>query len=186
MGCTGVLEEKAALRRQVREQAAQIPEGVRNAQDNALFKTFLGLEPVKNGKTVLVYWGVEPEPQTTGLISALLAYGKQVALPVCRADGTMEARLYRGGRLVRNRYGIPEPGEDCPTVAREALDVILVPALCYDRNGFRLGRGKGYYDRFLAGYTGVTVGMCYRELVQEAVPREEHDLPVKILLAVNT
>ena len=185
MGCTGVAEEKAVLRREVREQAAQLPEILRKAQDKALFKAFLGLEPVKNGKTVLVFWGMDPEPETTGLISALLAYGKQVALPVCRADGTLEARLYRGGRLVRNRYGIPEPGEDCPRVEREDLDVVLVPALCYDRKGFRLGRGKGFYDRFLAEYTGVSVGMCYKELVREELPRQEHDLPVKILLTIT-
>lgn len=97
----------------------------------------------------------------------------------------MEARAYRGGRLVRNSYGIPEPGEDCTPVDKKDIDVVLVPALCYDRRGVRLGRGGGYYDRWLADYTGISVGMCYRELLRETLPGEGHDRPVKLLLSVD-
>jgi len=176
---------KKELRAQVRARAAEIPENFRKAQDKALFKAFLGLDAVKQAKTVMVFWGVGEEPETVGLISALLAYGKKVALPRCLAGGQMETRLYRGGRLIRSGYGIPEPGEDCPLVSKEDIDVVLVPALCYDQKGFRLGQGGGYYDRWLSDYTGTTVGMCYKELVREQLPREEHDIPVKILLAIT-
>lgn len=185
MRCTSIIEEKKALRSQVRERAAEIPENLRKAQDKALFKAFLGLPAVKAAGTVMVFWGVGTEPETVGLISALLASGKKVALPRCLSGGGMEARLYRGGRLVRGLHGIPEPGEDCPLVEREAVDVVLVPALCYDKRGFRLGHGGGYYDRWLSGYEGTTVGMCYKELLREELPREEHDLPVKVLLCVT-
>lgn len=185
MRCTSITEQKAALRLEVKEKAAAIPEDLRKAQDKALFKTFLGLDAVKNAKTVMVFWGVGDEPDTVGLISALLAYGKKVALPRCLPGKQMEARLYRGGRLVRGAYGIPEPGEDCPLVEKADVDVVLVPALCYDPKGRRLGRGAGYYDRWLAGYQGVTVGMCYKELLQKEVPCDGHDLPVKILLSIT-
>ena len=185
MGCTSITEEKKTLRAQVRDRAAEIPENLRKAQDKALFKAFLGLPAVKAAGTVMAFWGVGTEPETTGLISALLASGKKVALPRCLPGGRMEARLYRGGRLVRGTHGIAEPGEDCPMVEREAVDVILVPALCYDRRGFRLGHGGGYYDRWLAGYEGTTVGMCYKELLREELPREAHDLPVKLLLRID-
>lgn len=179
------IEEKAALRRQIKEQMADLPEVVRKAQDKALFKAFLGLDAVKQARTVMVYWGVEPEPATTDLIGALFAYGKRVVLPRCLSAGQMEARAYRGGRLIRSRYGIPEPGEDQSLVEKQEIDVVLVPALCYDRKGFRLGRGGGYYDRWLADYTGVSVGMCYKELMQKELPREEHDRPVKLLLSID-
>lgn len=185
MGCTSVTEEKKALRARVRDRAAEIPEPLRKAQDKALFKAFLGLEAVKAAGTVLVFWGVGTEPETAELIGALLASGKRVALPRCLPGGGMEARLYRGGRLVRGPHGIPEPGEDCPPAEREEVDVVLVPALCYDRRGFRLGHGGGYYDRWLSGYGGTTVGMCYKELLREELPRQAHDLPVKILLCVT-
>lgn len=185
MDYQSVSEQKKDLRKQVKQQLTDLPEVVKKAQDKALFKAFLGLEQVKQAKTVMVYWGVEPESATTDLISALLAYGKRVVLPRCMPGGGMETRAYRGGRLIRSPYGIPEPGEDCPLVEKKDIDVVLVPALCYDRRGFRLGKGGGYYDRWLVDYTGVSVGMCYRELMQETLPREEHDRPVKLLLSID-
>ena len=60
--------------------------------------------------------------------------------------------------------------------------LILVPALCYDRLCRRLGQGGGYYDRYLAGYGGATVGLCREGLLQEAVPVEAHDRPVDCVL----
>lgn len=185
MACISVIEEKRQLRKQVRKQLAELPEVVRRAQDKALFKAFLGADAVKRAGTVMVYWGVEPEPATTDLIGALFACGKRVALPRCLPAGQMEARAYRGGRLIRGPYGIPEPGEDCPLVEKRDIDVILVPALCYDRKGIRLGRGGGYYDRWLVDYAGISVGMCYKELMREELPREEHDRPVKLLLSIE-
>ena len=84
--------------------------------------------------------------------------------------------------LIRHRYGMLEPGEGCPLVPQEEIELILVPGLCFDRLGYRLGQGGGYYDRYLAGYGGTTVGLCRREVLQERVPREEHDRQVDLLV----
>jgi len=62
------------------------------------------------------------------------------------------------------------------------IDLILVPALCYDRRRFRLGQGGGYYDRYLANYRGRTVGLCRDLVLQDALPREATDLPVGLVL----
>ena len=178
-------EQKAQLRKEMKQRAEEIPADLRKVQDKALFKAFITLDAVRKAKTVMVFWGEGTEPETTGLISALFASGKQVVLPRCLNGKNMEARLYRGQRLIRSSYGIPEPGEDCPLVEKEQIDVVLVPALCYDKRGFRLGRGAGYYDRWLADYRGTSVGMCYKELLVEELPRETHDLPVKTLLTIT-
>jgi len=178
-------EEKRLLRQEMKAKAADIPADLRKVQDKALFKAFITLDAVREAKTVMVFWGQGTEPETAGLISALFASGKRVVLPRCVDGKNMEARLYRGQRLIRSGFGIPEPGEDCPLVEKDEIDVVLVPALCYDKRGFRLGRGAGYYDRWLADFQGTSVGMCYKELLVEELPREEHDLPVKTLLTIT-
>jgi len=63
--------------------------------------------------------------------------------------------------------------------------LILVPNLCCDRQGYRLGHGGGYYDRYLAGYAGMTVSLCPAQWLQEQLPREEYDLPVRLVLTEN-
>ena len=80
--------------------------------------------------------------------------------------------------LVPGKFGILEPSQDCLIIAPDEIDLIVVPAVCYDRNGYRLGRGGGYYDRLLGKKTGETVGLCRERFVQDSVPRETHDVRV--------
>ena len=151
--------------------------------DGALFRRFLALPQVETAGAMLLFRGVGREPDTRLLVEALLERGKTVCLPRCLPQSGMEARAVRGPEdLAPGRWDIPEPGEACPLLPREMLDLILVPALCYDRLCRRLGQGGGYYDRYLAGYGGATVGLCREGLLQEAVPVEAHDRPVDCVL----
>lgn len=176
MPSTTATERKKALRLELkgRERPDYAP----------LLARFSGLEQVKRAKGLLLFYGVGNEPDTRPLLQRLLAEGKRVALPRCLPGGGMEARWVSDlSGLVPNRYGIPEPGEDAPLARREELDVILVPNLCCDRAGYRLGHGGGYYDRYLAGYRGFTVALCPEELMVDALPREEHDRPVELVIS---
>ena len=95
----------------------------------------------------------------------------------------MEVRLYEPDRpLVPASFGILEPPADAPLLARPDIDLALVPAVCYDRRGFRLGFGGGYYDRWLSGFSGFTVGLCRDCVLQDRVPTEDHDCRVDLLL----
>ena len=95
----------------------------------------------------------------------------------------MEVRLFQPRRaLIQAAFGLWEPAPDFPLVERESIDLTLVPAVCYDRQGYRLGFGGGYYDRWLAGYAGRTVGLCRDCVLQERVPLEPHDQAVELLL----
>ena len=75
-----------------------------------------------------------------------------------------------------------EPGEDCPPVDRADIGLALVPGLAFDRSGGRLGQGGGYYDRWLAGFSGFTAALCRAPLLLERLPAEGHDLPVALVL----
>ncbi|MGM9607226.1 MAG: 5-formyltetrahydrofolate cyclo-ligase [Oscillospiraceae bacterium] len=172
---TTAAEEKAALRRQLAE--APCPDWTPMTQ------AFLALPELARAHTVLLFYGVGKEPDTRSLIAELLGRGYTVALPRCLPGRKMEARAVRGLDDLRpGAYGIPEPGEACPMVGREKIDLILVPNLCCDKQGYRLGHGAGYYDRYLVGYAGVTAALCPEEWLQEGLPRDEFDLPVQLVL----
>ena len=79
-------------------------------------------------------------------------------------------------------YGIPEPDERCPLVEKGEVDLVLTPNLCCDRLGYRLGHGGGYYDRWLADYTGITVALCPQIWLQETLPRDGFDRPVDVVI----
>lgn len=167
--------EKAALR--MRLAQAPFPDCAQ------LVRRFLALPQVVVASTILLFWGAGREPDTRWAAAELLAHGKRVCLPRCLPQRGMEARVWTGReRLVPSRYGIPEPGTDCPAVARDDVDVILTPNLCCDRENYRLGHGGGYYDRFLAGYRGFTVALCPRSFLQDRVPRDANDIPVSLVL----
>ena len=148
-----------------------------------LLQRFLDLPWTAEANTLLLFYGMGAEPDTGHLLLELWRQGKRVLLPKCLPGRVMEARLVREADDLRpGAYGIPEPREGCPKVEKEAIDLILVPALCYDLSCRRLGQGGGYYDRYLADYGGRTVGLCREFLLQKELPVEDHDKAVDLVL----
>jgi 5-formyltetrahydrofolate cyclo-ligase len=106
-----------------------------------------------------------------------------VALPVVLPRRGMEARqVLDVEQLAPNRFGIPEPDQSCPVVPKGEIAAALIPHLMVDREGYRLGWGGGYYDRWLADFTGFTACVCRPGRLLEHMPREEFDVPVKLVL----
>ena len=170
-----VKERKAQLRR----YAASLPQ----VGAGPLFERFLALPQVEAADTVMAFYGTGREPDTVPLLRALLERGKRVALPVCLPHRGMEARqMIDPDRLVPNRFGIPEPDKSCPVVDKRDIGAALIPNLLCSRDGYRLGWGVGYYDRWLANFPGFTVCICRPGRLVEDMPREEFDVPVKLVL----
>ena len=185
--------EKKALRRRVREQLSALRPEALVRSDAALFEKFLALPQVEEAKTVFAFWGIPgKEPDTAQLIRELLRRGKTVGLPRMLPDHRMEVRRYDPDKpLVTVSFGISEPGEDCPLLEGEDIVKTVRKGLTYV--GICLASlvlyyvilkvfGGGYYDRWLAGFSGVTVGLCREAVLQEAVPTEAHDARVDLLL----
>lgn len=170
-----VQERKAELRR----HAAGLPQ----MEAGALFDRFLALPQVETANTVLVFYGTGREPDTVPLILALLDRGKRVALPVVLPHRGMEARQVLDlEQLVPNRFGIPEPDGACPVIEKSEIAAALIPHLMVDREGYRLGWGGGYYDRWLADFPGFTACICRPGRLVDHMPREEFDVPVQLVL----
>ena len=105
-----------------------------------------------------------------------LLRGKALALPLCTGPGRMQARRVTDlSRLRPGRYGIPEPGPDCPELAPETIDLILVPGVAFDPRCGRVGQGGGYYDRFLPLSRALRVGVCPEFALLDRVPVRAHD-----------
>ena len=184
MSSTTAAEDKAALRRQVRLTLDGLSPDALRRSDDALFAAFSALPQVEAASTIFAFWGIPGrEPETGRLVQALTARGKRVGLPRMLPGRQMEVRLYDPDRpLVPAAFGILEPPADAPLLPRADIGLALVPAVCYDKAGYRLGFGGGYYDRWLEHFNGFRVGMCRNAVLQDKVPTEPHDSRVDLLL----
>lgn len=176
-----ITAEKVRFRKTVKE--FHLTKEEKDSSDRLLFARFLSLPQVVSSTNILLFYGVGAEPDTAQTLKPLLSMGKRLFLPHCLPGGKLEARAYRGAaHLISGPFGIPEPDEGSATIGPNFLSLILVPNLCCDRRNFRLGHGGGYYDRYLAGYSGFAVALCRDKLLYPALPVEPHDRPVDLVL----
>lgn len=137
------------------------------------------------GSTVTLFGGIKGEPDLLPLIPWLL---KRDCVPVFFgfAEGQLlPQRVDDTATLHRGVFGVWVPAPEAEVVPFEALDVVLTPGLAFDRQGFRLGRGKGHYDR-LFGRVGVKarrIGLCWDFQLVNEVPVEAHDVPMDAVIA---
>jgi 5-formyltetrahydrofolate cyclo-ligase len=140
------------------------------------------LPEFQSAQVLAMYHAMPSEPATRGLIGAALGLGKQVVLPLFGHDEPELGFFVSWDRLVPGPLGIAQPAGPAIPIAR--VDLFLVPGLAFDRAGFRLGRGKGYYDRLLARRSpqALMCGVCFDDVLVERLPRESHDIPMDRLL----
>lgn len=179
-----IASEKTLVRVAVRKALAEMPREELLRSDQAMFQALLSLPQVARAGTISLFWGVTGlEPDTAQLARTLVELGKTVCLPRIIADFCLEVRRYTPGcPMARASFGIWEPTIECPPVDKQDVELAVVPALCYDRRGYRMGYGGGYYDRWLADFSGVTVGMCRSLVLRDRLPTEDTDIPVQIVV----
>lgn len=177
------MTEKALLRRRIRRLIESLDPAYIAASDRAIFEKLACHPFFTRAERVFAYYSVGREPDTRRLIELCRSLDKPVALPRVEKSGMVFAPLEAGiDRLSRGPFGIPQPDPEAPSVRVGEHDLVIVPALCYDRQLYRLGHGGGYYDRFLAACPALSIGLCREALVLPMVPREKFDLPVDMLI----
>lgn len=171
--------DKKELRTLIRQRKRQLTESQRQELSFAINNLLLQHPRIARAQVVMLYSALPDEVDTQMLIERLHAMGKTVILPAVTGDGIMETRIYEGAKsLSVGAYGISEPIGSAYTDFSK-IDVAIVPGMAFDRKGHRLGRGKGYYDRFLSDKPYIyTIGICFGFQMINEVPSDKFDIPM--------
>jgi len=176
-------EKKANLRNQIIGEISALPDEYTAISDRGLFLWVTTLVEFITSRNIMIYYSVKREPATQEIAEFALSMGKTVAFPYCYRGGIMQARVVNNLNELRPAMlGIPAPPDTSPVISREELDLIIVPALTYDKKGYRLGYGGGYYDRYLCDIPALTVGLARARLIKDELPKEPHDIAVKCVI----
>ena len=180
-----VNEQKKQLRKAMLQKRKELSESETAVKNFAITEKLLSLAKVQSAELILPFVSAKGEVGTREFIARCFDAGKTVAVPRCIDGSNMEfCVIHTFDDLQKGMYGIDEPKEYCEVIKAENAEnsVLIVPALCFDTKGYRLGYGKGYYDRFISRYSGFTVGVCYSEFITDDIPIDEYDRCVDIVI----
>ena len=178
--CPSKTEIREAVRRC---KQSMTPEDI-CTRSHDLCQRVLQTEAYRNSKTIYGYLPFNQEVDLFPLLQKALDDGKQVALPKCFGKEMRFIQISDLARIQYSRFGAPEPIDDFP-VACDDSALVIVPGLAFNIQGYRIGYGGGYYDRFLAKEpTHPTIALCYDFQLCDALEHEIHDIPVDTVFSV--
>ena len=142
------------------------------------------IEEFVNADTVLLYYPTKNEISPLPIFEICLKMGKTVAFPVCQKESTtlMFKKVTSLDMFSPSSFGIFEPNEECEIIIPTEKTICITPALLFSKDGHRLGYGKGYYDRFLKDFNGISVGFSYSDCVLDFIPHDTYDIPLDMII----
>ncbi|MFW6138512.1 MAG: 5-formyltetrahydrofolate cyclo-ligase [Spirochaetota bacterium] len=178
--------QKKQLRKKTSRIRNSIPASEKKKLDANIEKNLLEWEVYKKAGCIFCFVSFRSEVNTRGIIRHSLQTGKQVCVPkIDLNSGEMKAVVITDTEkdLTPGAYGIKGPADYCKEADYASLDLIIAPGLCFSPDGYRLGYGGGFYDRFLRqNQNPVTCAPTYDRLIFNALPVDENDLPVDYLI----
>lgn len=176
---------KKILRSETIAAMKGLPQSVKAEADSQLTQRFIQLSAFQEAQTLATYLSMGHEFSTASLIQAALQDGKRVCVPRTYPQGRMEFVEYDPEILEKTRFGLLEPNEQGKVVDKSEIDLIHVPGVVFQSEGYRIGYGAGYYDRYLADYSGKTVSTIYSIQEGEFQP-DSFDIAVQEVLVYET
>lgn len=178
--------DKATARRELHRRITAIDPAQRNAKNRTICEHLCGTEEFAGAHVIMMFLSLDHEVETSAAITHAFDQGKTIVVPRV---------LWRARRLVPiiltslacpmkiDRYGLREP-IDAEPLAVTQIDLVVTPGVGFDRQGRRLGRGGGFYDRFLrdSGVAAVTCGLAFEEQIMPSVPVQNHDIAIDMLI----
>lgn len=176
---------KTNLRAHYRQKREALTPEEKRARDTAVAETVRSLWQYQQNEWLLTYVSTPIEVDTHRIIEQALADGKRVAVPRC-VPNTRDMEFYEIrslSELEKGTFGVLEPVPSEERLLRDlSRGLCLIPAFCYDFAGYRLGYGKGYYDRFLARFEGNRIGICYSDCIRHHLPHGRFDRAAELIV----
>lgn len=177
-----VMKDKAMLRKLVRERLAMLSAETKTARSIAIMESLKAHLAVSGARVIALFSPLCDEPQLWELIE-WLSKTKVVLLPRVEGD-TMRFYGYSKDEMSKGAFGIMEPSStEC--VAPDEIDAVVVPGVAFTVSGARMGRGKGFYDKYMLqpSFRALKLGVCYDEQIVEELPVEPHDVLMDVVVS---
>lgn len=172
--------EKARLRKQLLDSRDALSPDFINISSSKIHDRLRKLDLYRNAKTIGAYYAIGSEVRTQDIIQEILNQGKELALPRVVKDEIVFMKITGPSDLEIGNFSVMEPKERCEQIKK--LDVTLVPAIALTREGYRLGYGFGFYDKYLHGKRSAKVALSYAKQVVKSFPHDNHDVKMDCII----
>lgn len=175
---------KKDLRKRLIEKRKSLDKTEKAKWDKAISDKITSSDYFANAEQVLVFSSTDDEFDTSYIVEYCKLESKQLFYPLCTdRNGNMTfLRVDSPDDLVSGMYGIKEPKSTCEKYVQQKNDLVIVPCLSADRQKKRIGYGKGYYDRFLKDFNGVSISPCYNAMLEDEIPTDKYDMQINIIV----
>jgi len=175
-------DQKAQLRQRCKAMRKEMGDELRRQASLEICKHLAAWDVFQNAEVILAYMPVQTEVDLIPLLTGFPA--KRWSLPriLPGDEGRMVFHPYDPENLIVHPFGMSEPSPNLPQISPYEIQLVLVPGLAFDRKGWRLGYGGGFFDRFLKDFEGVSVGVLFQALLLNEIPHGEYDIPMDWLV----
>ncbi|WP_234396914.1 5-formyltetrahydrofolate cyclo-ligase [Bacillus massiliglaciei] len=180
-------EVKKKIRQEMKKALSDLPRKKHERQSLEVAEHLFSLNIWKQAKVIGITIAIHPEISTRPIIERAWKEGKEVAVPKCFPQHrSMEfKRIHSFAELEQVYSGLLEPVDGTVKAEKDEIDLLIVPGLAFTVDGYRLGFGGGYYDRFLTGFNASTAALAFDLQLVDQLPLESHDIPVNHILTPN-
>lgn len=174
---------KQLTRKKLKERLKKLDSSEKRLLEKIIFERIINLHEYRHADDVFTYVSFNKEVDTIEIIKYSLEEGKRVYVPkIVKSAKALEVyQINSLNELKKGAYGILQP-IDGKRTTKNRFDILLIPGIGFDRLCHRLGRGEGYFDRFLAGVKGLKIGLCFSIQIEHNLPIEKNDVKMDIVI----
>lgn len=179
---SSISDQKKELRRRCKTIRKELGEETRQQASRSICDYLAAWDVFWSSDVILTYMPIREEVDLRSLLGECPQ--KRWLLPriLPGEEGRMVFHDHDPENLILHPFGMAEPAPGLPEVSPLEIELVLAPGLAFDRSGWRLGYGGGFFDRFLADFPGVSVGVTFRSLLLDSLPHGAHDVPMRWLV----